>query len=67
LAVPRSVRHWSLTTLREKLIRIGAKAVIHSRYMILHMAEVAVPGELFAAILDRVQGFGVPLPLVQRG
>ncbi len=31
LALPRSVRHWSLTTLREKLIKIGAKAVTHSK------------------------------------
>jgi hypothetical protein len=25
LAVPKSVSHWTLTTLREKLIKIGAK------------------------------------------
>ncbi len=30
-------------------------------------AEVAVPRELFAAILERIQRFGVPSPLVQRG
>ncbi len=30
-------------------------------------AEVAVPRELFAAILDGIQQFGVPPPLVQRG
>ncbi len=29
--------------------------------------EVAVPRELFVASLERVQRFGVPLPLVQRG
>ena len=29
--LPRSVRHWSMTTLREKLIKIGAKVVRHSR------------------------------------
>ncbi len=63
LALPRSVRHWSLTTLREKLIKIGAKVVIHSRYVIFQMAEVAVPRELFAAILERIQRFGVPPPL----
>jgi hypothetical protein len=34
LALPRSVKHWSLTTLREKLIKIGAKVVTHSRYVI---------------------------------
>ena len=53
--------------LREKLIKIGAKVVAHSRYVIFQMAEVAVPPELFAAILERIQWFGVPPPLVQRG
>lgn len=67
LALPRSVKHWSLITLREKLIKIGAKDVRHSKYAVFQMAEVAVPRELFAAILDRIQRFGVPQPLVQRG
>ncbi len=67
LALPRSVKHWSLTTLREKLIKIGAKVIRHSQYVIFQMAEVAVPRELFAAILERIQRFGVPPPLVQRG
>jgi hypothetical protein len=66
LALPRSVKHWSLTTLREKLIKIGAKVVRHSGYAIFQMAEVAVPRELFAAILERIQRFGVPPPLVPR-
>ncbi len=59
---PRSGRHWALTTVREELIKIGAKVVTHSRYVIFQMAEVAVPRELFAAILDRIQRFGVPPP-----
>jgi len=29
LALPRPVKHWSLTTLREKLIKIEAKVVPH--------------------------------------
>ena len=28
--LPQTVRHWTLTTLREKLIKIGAKVVRHS-------------------------------------
>ena len=64
LALPRSVKHWSLTTLREKLIKIGAKVVRHARYVTFQLAEVAVPRELFAAILDRIQRFGVPPPLM---
>lgn len=67
LALPRSVKHWSLTTLREKLITNGAKVVTHSGYVIFQMAEVAVPRELFAAMLERIQRFGVPPPLIRRG
>ncbi len=33
LALPEAVEHWSLTTLREKLIKIGAKIVRHGRYI----------------------------------
>ena len=54
-------------TLREKLIKIGAKVVRHARYVTFQMAEVAMPRELFAAILERIGWFGVPPPLVQRG
>ena len=48
------IKHWSLTTLRETLIKIGAKVVRHARYVFFQMAEVAVPRELFAAILQRI-------------
>ncbi|MBE7463044.1 MAG: IS1380 family transposase [Planctomycetes bacterium] len=54
LALPRSVKHWSLTTLREKLVKIGAKVVKHARYINFQMAEVAVPRELFASILAKI-------------
>jgi hypothetical protein len=54
LALPKSVKQWSLTTLREKLIKIGAKVVRHARYVTFQMAEVAVPRKLFAAILERI-------------
>ena len=60
LALPRSVRHWSLTTLREKLIKIGAKVVTHARYVIFQMAEVAVPRWLFRAILERIRRLRPP-------
>ena len=52
--------------LREKLIKIGAKIVRRARNVTFHMAEVAVPRELFAAILERIRRFRVPPPLVQR-
>ncbi len=51
LALPQEVEHWSLTTLREKLIKIGAKVVRHGRYVTFQLAEVAIPRDLFAEIL----------------
>ncbi len=54
LSVPEQVAHWSLTTLREKLIKIGAKVVRHGRYHTFRLAEVAVPRELFRKILSLI-------------
>jgi hypothetical protein len=54
LALPRSTQTWTLTTLREKLIKIGAKVVRHAKAVTLRLAEVVVPRELFAAILGRI-------------
>ena len=62
LALPRGVSHWSLTTLREKLIKIGAKVVHHARYITFQLAEVAVPRWLFRAILDRIRRFAALPP-----
>jgi Transposase DDE domain group 1 len=54
LALPRPVRTWTLTTLREKLIKIGAKVVSHAKAVTFQLAEVAVPRAWFAAILGRI-------------
>ncbi|MCP4330274.1 MAG: IS1380 family transposase [Alphaproteobacteria bacterium] len=51
LALPKEVEHWSLTTIREKLVKIGAMVVSHGRYVTFQMAEVAVPRDLFRKIL----------------
>jgi hypothetical protein len=64
LAVPRDVKHWSLTTLREKLVKIGAKVTRHSRYVIFQLAEVAVTRNLFVAILNRIARLAIPPPIV---
>ena len=51
LATPEPIQEWSLTSLREKLIKIGARIVIHGRYVAFQMAEVAIPRQIFAGIL----------------
>lgn len=66
LAVPKSIRQWTLTTLREKLVKIGAKVTRHSKYVTFQLAEVAVTRDLFAAILDRIARLAIPPPPVAR-
>ena len=54
LATPEPIKDWSLTSLKEKLIKIGAKLVSHGRYVAFQMAEVAIPRSLFAEILQLI-------------
>jgi hypothetical protein len=37
-AMPRTTEPWSLTSLRDKLIKIGAKVVSHGRYVTSQLA-----------------------------
>ncbi len=54
LALAKQVEHWSLTALREKLVKIGAKVVRHGRYVTFQLAEVAVPREPSRKILSPI-------------
>ncbi len=60
--LPRSARPWTLTTLREKLIKIGAKVVHHSGKIVFQIAEVAVPRELLRTILTAIDRLRLPVP-----
>src|SRR5262249_25752154 len=51
LATPEPIKDWSLTTLKDKLIKIGGKVVSHGRYVIFQMAEVAIARQMFQEIL----------------
>ena len=62
LALPGEIAQWSLTSLREKLVKIGAKVVAHGRYLVFQMAEVAMPRELFRGILERIARLRPPDP-----
>jgi len=62
LTLPDEIERWSLTTLREKVVKIGAKVISHGRYLVFQMAEVAVPRELFGRILDRIARLRPPDP-----
>ena len=60
LAMPKTVETWSLVSLREKLIKIGAKVVSHGRYITFQLAEVAVPQQMFADILSLIARLRAP-------
>jgi hypothetical protein len=54
LVLPKPILSWTLTTLREKLVKIGAKVVSHAKYLAFQLAELAVPRPLFTAIVERI-------------
>ena len=60
LAIPETAEPWSLTSSREKLVKIGAKVVSHGRYVTYQMAEVAVPRQLFAETLRMIAALRPP-------
>jgi hypothetical protein len=57
---PDAIKDWTLTSLREKLIKIGAKVVSHGRYVMFQMAEVAFPRDIFAEVLRRIADLRSP-------
>jgi hypothetical protein len=57
---PKAAEPWSLTSLREKLMKIGAKVVSHGRYVSFQLAEVAVPRQMFADILMLIARLRTP-------
>ncbi|MCP4182494.1 MAG: hypothetical protein GY761_04155 [Hyphomicrobiales bacterium] len=52
--MPDSIADWSLTSMRDRMKKIGAKAIRHARSIILQLAEVAVPRELWSQILANI-------------
>jgi hypothetical protein len=40
LATPEPIKDWSLTSLKEKLIKIGAKVVSHGRYVVCQLCRL---------------------------
>ena len=62
LVLPDEVAQWVLTTVREKLVKIGARIVRHGRYLVFQLAEVAVPRALFADNLRRIDGLRLRSP-----
>jgi hypothetical protein len=60
LATPNEIGAWSLTSLRERLIKTGARLVRHARYAVFQFAEAALPRAVFAGILGLINGLRGP-------
>jgi hypothetical protein len=60
LATPELIESWSLTSLRERLVKTGARLVRHARYAVFQLAEAALPREVFAGVLGLINGLRRP-------
>ena len=49
-----------MTTLREKLIKIGTRVVEHAWYVSFQMAEVAISRGMFSQILKNISKLKAP-------
>lgn len=65
LTLPDEVRRWSLTTLRDRLIKISARMAQNGRSIAFKMAEVMVPRGLFRQIFDAAAALR-PMPPTAR-
>ena len=62
LTLPAEVKQWSLTTLRDRLVKIGAKIVRHGRSVTFQLAEVMISRDLFQHILGAIAALRPPPP-----
>ena len=55
--MPKAAEPWLLTSLREKLIKTGAKVVSHGRYVTF---QIAASRQMFAGILSLIARLRAP-------
>jgi len=60
LGLPQRIRHWSLTSLQQRLVKTGGRLVKHARYYWLLLAEGHLWRRLFASMLRMIAV--LPLP-----
>ena len=54
LALPEGIKHWSLTSVQPRLIKIGGRLVRHARRLVFQLAEVMVTRDMFNEMLERI-------------
>ncbi len=60
IELPEAMADWSLTSFQRKLIKIGARMVLHSSSITFKLAEVAVTGLMVRAILAAIHRLRAP-------
>ena len=58
--LPKEMADWSLTSLQTRLIKIGARVVLHAHAITFQLSEVAVSGDLFNRILEAIHRLRAP-------
>lgn len=54
LILSKPIQSWTVRTLREKWVKMGANVVPHAKYVVFRLAEMAEPRPVFAAIVKRI-------------
>jgi hypothetical protein len=54
LVLPEPVKHWSLTSLQTRMIKIGGRLVRHAGRLVFQLAEVLVTREMLTSMLERI-------------
>ena len=57
---PARIKHWSLTSLQQRLVKTGGRLVKHARYYWLLLEEVHLSRRLFGHMLRRIWALPVP-------
>ena len=60
LVLPRRIDSWSLTSVRQRLVKTGGRLIRHARYYWLLLAGSHLTRRLFGAMLRRIWALPVP-------
>lgn len=60
LVLPKRIGAWSLTTLQQRLVKMGGRLVKHARHYCLFLAESHLTRWLFGAMVRMVAALPVP-------
>jgi len=52
--LPEKIENWSLTSLRQRLVRTGGRLIKHAGYYWLMLAESHLTWQLFGSVVRRI-------------